>query len=197
MDSTKTPKRFRNATLDSYQPKTPSQEAALAAVQSWLERVQTGAGPMLALVGRQGTGKSHLLYAAFREMLATRPEDEKQALEQRWESPYVASWYRLADQLRYGLGRGDSIAEIQVVRNDLWASRIVLLDEVRATSGTNFDDTELARFACHAYDQELAVLITTNVNPLADVMGDAAASRFTELVINGPDWRNPEERAAA
>ena len=152
---------------------------------------------MLALVGKQGTGKSHLLYAAVRELYANRPDDPKAVLESGWKAPYVAPWYRLADHLRYGKGGNDTVRDAQSERMALWAGRVVMLDEVRPTSGTNFDDTELAKFACHAYDNRVAVLITTNVNPLSQVMGDAAASRFTEVVVNGPDWRNPKERSAA
>ena len=155
-----------------------------------------GKGEMLALVGKQGTGKSHLLYAAVRELFASKPEDAKEVLISGWRAPYVAPWYRLADQLRYGKGGTDAIRDSQSERLAMWGARVVLLDEIRPTSGTNFDDTELAKFACHAYDQRMAVLITTNVNPLSQVMGDAAGSRFTEVVISGPDWRNPKERAA-
>lgn len=188
------PKRFRAATLDSYRPVTSSQQVALKAVRQWVDLVGDGRGPMLALVGKQGTGKSHLLYGAVRTLLESRPEDAKEVIESGWVAPYAKAWYQLADELRYGDGRGDSHQRIQEVRRQLWDGRIVLIDEVRPTSGTSFDDTELAKFACHAYDQEVPVLITTNVHPLESVMGDAAASRFRTVVIDGPDWRDPEER---
>lgn len=152
---------------------------------------------MLALVGKQGTGKSHLLYGAVRELYAGKPEDPKEVVVSGWRGPYVAPWYRLADQLRYGKGGNDTVKDAAGERQRLWDARVVMLDEVRPTSGTNFDDTELAKFACHAYDNRVAVLLTSNVNPLSQVMGDAAASRFTTVVIDGPDWRNPKERSVA
>lgn len=188
------PKRFRAATADSYQPVTASQQAALRAVLEWLSLVSQGRGPMLALIGKQGTGKSHLLYAAVRKILEGRPQDQKAVIESGWVPPYSRAWYQLADELRYGDGRGDSHQRVQEVRRKLWEARIVLIDEVRPTSGTSFDDTELAKFACHAYDNEIPVLLTTNVKPLENVMGDAAASRFRQVVIDGPDWRDPEQR---
>lgn len=129
---------------------------------------------MLALIGRQGTGKSHLLYAAAGALQA--------AMDRR---PYVRPWYQLGDQLRWGAGT----QEAHEVRQTLWDMPVVLLDEVRPTSGTNFDDTELAKFACHAYDNRVAVLLTTNWNPLEEVMGGPAASRFLEVVIDGPNHR--------
>lgn len=180
------PPRFRSVSLASFVPITAAQSEARAAVEAWLENLQSGA--MLALIGKQGTGKSHLFYSAARLLL------------ERWESngkagsiPLITSWYRFADELRYGRVvkyEGSSRQmEANEVRDDMWGRRIVMIDEVRPTSGTQFDDTELARFACHAYDNRIAVLITTNWNPLSGVMGEAAASRFAPVVIDGPDAR--------
>lgn len=174
------PARFVGATFDNYQPQTDSQTAAVPAVRQWVDLAVRGAGPMLALIGEQGAGKSHLLYAAANALLAGRHKF------------YSRPWYRLADELRYGgespFAPGKSM-DAPEVRALLWKHRIVLLDEVRATASTAFDDTELAKFACHAYDAEIAVLVTTNVTPLAAVMGPPAASRFMQFVIDGPDWR--------
>ena len=64
-----------------------------------------------------------------------------------------------------------------------------MIDEVRPTAGTDFDDTELAKIVCRAWDNGRALLITTNVSPLAAVLGPAVASRFTQITITGPDHR--------
>lgn len=178
------PPRFHGESLESFEAHTDSQRAAIRYITHWLTRIREGKGPMLALVGKQGTGKSHLLYGAARVLFAEN------------RTPFVRPWYALADQLRYGItGNGaERSKDASGVRHDLWNARVVLLDEIRPTAGTNFDDTELAKFACHAYDQQIPVLITTNWNPLAEVVGEAAASRFTQLVIDGPDAR--QERAA-
>lgn len=178
------PTRFHGATFVTYQAKTPSQQSALRAVQSWVGYAQKGQPAMLALIGKQGTGKSHLLYAAVNFLLNTGLDGS---------ALYVRPWYRLADELRYGDGasaeKDYAIASAAQVRARLWEKRVAFLDEVRATASTSFDDTELAKYACHAYDRSLAVMITTNVHPLSDVMGPAAASRFTQIVVDGPDAR--------
>lgn len=187
-----TPKRFEHAALENFRVITPSQGEAIAAVRAWLQSIE--AGPMLALIGTQGAGKSHLLYSALR---AIRTQVDTMDPKERAQSgavyPYVAPWYRLADHLRYGAAvtteAGTRQRDAHEVRSELWSRKIVLLDEVRRTSGTDFDDSELAKFACHAYDNRIAVLLTTNVNPLTEVMGPAAASRFTQVVIDGPDAR--------
>lgn len=174
------PKKFRAVTLETYEPKTQSQQVAKRVVGRWLEVVRGGGAPMLALIGQTGTGKSHLLYAAANALLAEN------------RRVYARGWYRLADELRFGglrpWGQHDAL-EPSAVRDLVWSSPIVMLDEVRVTAGTAFDDTELAKLACHAYDADLPMIITTNVSPLAEVMGPPAASRFTQVVIEGPDWR--------
>lgn len=188
------PRRFHGTSLVSYRRRSRSQEGARDAVAEWLAAVQAGEGPMLALVGDKGVGKSHLLYGAVRALYASRPTDQKKVITSGWRAPFVQPWYRLAHLLRYGDGRDDGPTGAQRIRQKLWDAPIVLIDEVRPTSGTSFDDTELAQFACHAYDNLVAVLITTNVHPLERVMGGPAAGRFTELVMDGPDGR--EAKAA-
>lgn len=177
------PERFRAATLCSYVPKTPSQESALKATRVWLDRVRAGEPAMLALIGLQGTGKSHLLYAAANALL----ENEIKI--------YARPWYLLADELRYGgshplTGSALDASDVRrVLLSPPWSSRVWLLDEVRPTSGTAFDDTELTKLACLCYDRNYPALITSNVNPLADVMGAPAASRFRQVVVVAPDAR--------
>lgn len=179
------PARFAAASFDTYQAATQSQRTALAAVERWVQHAKNRTGVMLALIGPTGVGKSHLLYAAANALLSGG------------YGTYARGWYRLADELRYGgespmaLNRDGRPFPLEAseVRGLLWKQKIVLLDEVRPTASTAFDDTELAKFACHAYDAKLSVLITTNVHPLSDVMGPPAASRFTQLVVDGQDRR--------
>src|SRR5205085_2729503 len=128
----------------------------------WVEMAkQPEGGAMLALIGPHGTGKSHLLYAAVNALASARIMG------------LACAWYRLADELRYGgpAPWNRRALEASQVRDYVWERPVVLLDEVRPTASTAFDDTELAKLACHAYDTNMSVLITTNVNPLADVMG--------------------------
>ncbi|HEX5437500.1 MAG TPA: DnaA/Hda family protein [Gemmatimonadaceae bacterium] len=174
------PIRFQGADFESFICTTRAQRIALAAVRQWVADAAAHRGAMLALVGATGAGKSHLLYAATNALLAL---DEK---------VYARPWYTLANELRYG---GVSpftpthVLEAAHVRRMLFEHRIVVIDEVRPTAGTAFDDTELAMFSCHAWDETAAVLITTNVNPLAEVMGAAAASRYEQIIVDGPDRR--------
>lgn len=178
------PPRFASTSFDTYQPTSRGQHAALKATRAWVDRTRAGDGAMLALIGPTGNGKSHLLYAAANALLGEIPRYPIGC--------YARPWYKLANELRYG-GHSpfapSAWNEPSEVRALLHRQRIVLIDEVRPTAGTAFDDTELAMFACHAYDARVSVLITSNVSPLADVMGPPAASRFAQVILDGPDWR--------
>ena len=154
-------------------------------VQRWVELVVAGEPPMLALIGPQGTGKSHLLYAA------------SWALYEHQTRHRCFSWYKLADELRYGgvSPYNGAALEAHEIREMLWRAPVILLDEVRPTAGTNFDDTELAKLACFTYDHQVPVLLTTNVSPLDAVLGPAAASRYSQVMVTGRDRRQPRRTA--
>jgi len=184
------PPRFRTARLaqvrdtlhvDPDPAVRASQQVAFDAVTDWCKRVTGGEPAMLALVGATGVGKSHLLYAAT------------YALYRRNVRVYAQPWYRLADALRYGGHSAwgtNKLLEASEVRDEVMGERVICLDDVRPTSGTAFDDTELGKIILNAWDRESAMLITTNVSPLTQVLSPPLASRFVQAVMTGPDRRH-------
>lgn len=174
------PERFAAATVDGFVGETESERLAQRAVAKWIGKACGKRGVMLALIGSTGVGKSHLLWAAAAEL-------------RKSEQPFYARpWYLLADELRWGgpMPWSGAIEDARVCREAMWYSRpVVLLDEIDHTSGTDFDRVELKKFAHHAWDQRYAVLITSPVHPLAEVIGPQAASRFHQIVIEGRDRR--------
>lgn len=181
------PREYRSASLDRFDSTIAGKEFerelgfAHRAVVKWAHAAASGRRAMLALVGSQGNGKSTLLYGAVNRLAAGKVR------------VFSRPWYRLADELRYGgplpWAPDGKVYEPHDIRRAMYRSPVVVIDEVRATAGTVFDDTELAKFACHAWDEGIAVLITTNVNPLASVMGEPAADRFTIVTLTAPSRR--------
>lgn len=171
--------KFLAADFDTYTPAHPSQLSALAATKDFCRQIADGKAPMLALIGSTGTGKSHLLYSAAK------------ALHAAGHRVFTRPWYLLADHLRYGGPSpfGSRRMESHELRDAIMSEPILMIDEVRPTAGTDFDDTELAKIVCRAWDNHRAMLITTNVSPLTAVLGYAVASRFTQVTITGPDHR--------
>jgi DNA replication protein DnaC len=58
------PERFRNSTFESYRPRNPKQQRALSLISGH----PSGS---FYLTGSYGNGKTHLLYALYREMVLT------------------------------------------------------------------------------------------------------------------------------
>jgi DNA replication protein DnaC len=56
------PKRFRESTFDSYRPKNPKQEWALC-------QIREDPGGSFYLTGSYGSGKTHLLYAQYQQLV--------------------------------------------------------------------------------------------------------------------------------
>ncbi len=166
-----TPSRFHTARLDNFECRTPAHSTALKWAESFVQHAthRPDVGIMLALIGPTRAGKSHLLYAVAH------------ALSAAGVRAYVRPWYRLADELRWGDGTNSGAW----YRTQLWDAKVVLLDEVRRTSGTDLDSTELARYACHAWDDQRHVMLTTNVSPLSEILGEPAAARFTQVTLGG------------
>lgn len=182
------PSMFAHVTLNGFKAgiagcrmeSTQSQRTALEAVLDWRRRVVAKEPAMLALIGPTGVGKSHLLYAAVRSLV-------KEGIR-----VYSQPWYNLADSIRYGgpsAWNPTKILEAHAIRTEVKGERIVCLDDVRPTAGTAFDDTELGKIILDAWDRQSAMLITTNVCPLTDVISPPLASRFTQVVMTGHDRR--------
>ncbi len=183
------PERFKFTTLDGFRvdfsgPEYQQQLTdARAAVAAWIQLAIARKPACLALVGSAGCGKSHLLWSAV------------DRLSKAGVCCYARSWYRLADELRYGgttpwLTAKQQQRDAHELRQLLLDAPAVAIDEVCATAGTVFDESELGKIVKNAWDNRQALIITTNVHPLSNLMGDAAADRFTTVQLTAPSGRN-------
>lgn len=179
------PPRHRDDTLESFRPLTASQATALEATRDWVASVIAGEGGALALIGGVGCGKSHLLYAAVR------------AVNEAGIHAAAGGWYDLADVLRQAkFGGAEDYTEARRLRDRYLAAKALAIDEIRPTSGTDYDTTELSQLMTRAYRERQGVLVTSNYadDRLARIIGLAAASRLTQVTVVGPDLRQPENR---
>lgn len=179
------PARHREDTLDSYVPQNDSHAEALEMAREWVEKVRAGEGAALALVGPVGTGKSHLLYAAIR------------AANEAGVHAAASGWSELADLLRDAkFGHDEDVTEARLKKARILGAAALGLDEIRPTSGTDFDGTELAQLMTRAYRNCQGVIVTSNYadERLAKIIGLAAASRLTQVTLVGEDMRKPEHR---
>ena len=180
------PPRHREDTFDTFRPVTQSQRDALEASRAWVDATIDGDGAALALVGGVGCGKSHLLYAAVR------------AVNEAGIHAAAYGWAELADVLRAAKFNNDveEYTEAKAKRDRLYSAKAFGIDEIRPTSGSDFDGTELAQIMTRAYRNRQGVFVTSNYadDKLAAIVGLAAESRLTQLLVEGPDMRPPEAR---
>ncbi len=180
------PKRHWGNTLANYEPKNATQHDALRATTEWVASVEAGEGGALALVGAVGTGKSHLMYAAIRH------------LNERGVNAGAWGWYDLSLLMRQAKTRGeDEYPEAHQARGRLFTCQSFGLDEIRPTSGTEFDATELASLMTRAHREQQGVIVTSNYadRKLAEIIGLAALDRFTQVHLVGESYRGRHLRA--
>lgn len=171
------PLRFRDRTLDGYQPVTPSQWAAAEAARDVLR----GAIRCLVLIGPPGVGKTHLaagIVAACR---------------------FPARWLNVADGLtalraEIGLPPEDrdaarSIAAVAAHRG------LVVLDDLGRENATDWTGEVIHTLVNSRYEAVLPTVVTSN-RTAADLRSGPywpAISRLAEdgrlIEVTGPDRR--------
>jgi cell division protein ZapE len=188
------PPRYARARFGTYAPETPSQAAAVAAMEAFVKGVRAhhGGGGLfrrrpplpghgLYLVGPAGTGKTHLLAAACHALVPAVPAGflHASALFRTHETPeaFAAAFAR-----RY---------------------RVLCLDEVEVDDPAN--EIRLVRTLKALDAHGVVVLATSNVEPARFVAATNGSDRFRRflsefdrtfrvVVVEGPDYRQRQAR---
>ncbi len=189
------PPRYAAATFASYAPETPAQAAAAEAVaafaaglkahyttRGFLRRRPPLPGHGLYLVGPAGTGKTHLLAAAFHALTPAVPAQflPAAALFRTLEPPEV---FAAAFAQRY---------------------RVLFLDEVEVDDPAN--EVRLVRTLKALDAHGVAVIATSNVEPARFLNANQGSDRFRRflsefdqrfrvVVVEGPDYRARQPHA--
>jgi DNA replication protein DnaC len=138
---------------------------------------QPGYLPFLLLYGGRGTGKTHLLSAAF------------YALLDAGRSPIYTVAPLLLDHIRDGIGAGDYADRFYAVRD----CPLLILDDLGAESRTAWSEEALFKLVDYRYRLKLPLAVATNLAP--DELESRISSRLQDralacvLRMYGPDWR--------
>lgn len=189
------PRRYDHCSFGSYEDQDPSQTKACAIATEWVERwplVDHG----LLLLGRPGTGKTHLVVAMARELARTKGA-RVLFYEQR----------ELLKELQATFDNANPRTESDVFR-PIVGSDVLILDDLGAGRTTAWSRDVLHDVLVQRYNDKSPMLITSNHVPedeetaerrdpaaltLRDRLGDGLMSRLYEMcrvvVVEGKDYR--------
>ena len=173
------PDRFRNATLDNWRPVGAAQDAVLTAVRAYAESsesaLQSGRG--LILLGAVGVGKTHLAVGVTQKVIA---------------SGHAATFVRVGD-LFAAIKRSFNPDAAAFDDENLRSVQFLILDDLGASRGTDWETSVLHDLLAHRYDHRLPTIVTTNESDFDRVVGERIADRFDEnalrLTIAGTSQR--------
>ncbi len=179
------PVRFRGATFDNYEAPAGSDQAkVLRTVRLYCERFDTRrkVGSGLMLIGRPGTGKTHLLCAAAL------------ALHGRCQPLYTDAWSMIA-AIKASWARSAKEDEASVIARFV-APDLLLIDEIGVQYGTDAERALLHRVIDLRYQQLKPTIAAGNVdlNGMKAYLGERAVSRLQDgdgvvLTFGWDDYR--------
>lgn len=165
------PTRYRNRTFDNFRASSRTQVAMLKLVGGYVdnfaEHFEAGRG--LAMVGPVGTGKSHLAIAALSALIALG-----------WRGRFVTVDGLFA-RIKRGFGNAD--ADGDQLLEDLASTELLVLDDIGAQRGTEWEAATLHSLLARRYDEAMPTIVTTNSHDLARFVGDRIADRFRECML--------------
>jgi DNA replication protein DnaC len=175
------PARYRECTLDAFQPETPSQQAALRQAR----RMVAGEIGSLVLIGPAGVGKSHLAAAVLRAMYeaARAKHDALPLVEKPWdvsmppylrgrmtkgaEPPALPEWQNVAALIvgmrsdfdrdrdeREWTGRGEELAQHPA---------LVVLDDLGREKISDWTGETIYTLVNGRYESMLPTIVTSNL----------------------------------
>lgn len=166
--------RYVEATFDTYRAETPQQRRALQACRQFVDAAMAGEASTLFLLGRPGTGKTHLGCAIVRAVI----EREARAAHIVTVSAFVRDLRATWDRAR---ASDDASTEEQVLRRYGHAAMLVL-DDVGAAFQSQAAEKHLLDLVDERYTHQLPTVVASNLNEaeLQAAVGERTFDRLSE-----------------
>ena len=183
-DVAKIPKRFTEKTFDGFVVSSPGQQVALDACTGYVDNFSKHRreGRCMLLLGKVGTGKTHLATAAASVLIN----------EHMVKAIYRTVGTVISDiKATFSDKTGDSEARIM---RELIGADLLVLDEVGATKQSEFELATLFSIVNGRYEQGRPMIIVSNLSPaeLNDALGVRCVDRIRENGCIGVpfDWES-------
>ena len=180
--SSNIPKKYRNATFESFNPK--DNPRALEIAKKFIMNFPEDKG--LLLTGPVGTGKTHLACAIANALL------------NKLYSVYFGNVVDIMSFIRGTYNRDSSLTEEEAVNIMTKEVDLFIIDDLGKENNSEYTLSMLYQLINRVYENEKPIIITTNFNSieLARKLGErgqAIVSRITEMcepvIFKGEDWR--------
>ena len=184
------PARFIGRTFDNFEADTPEKQKALATVREFADNFEghLRSGASLALLGKPGTGKSHLAAAVLQAIMPTH-------------CGLYVTCMQVVRAVR-GTWRRDSERSESDVYAQLAEVPLLVLDEVGVQYGTEGEQTILFEVLDRRYRDMMPTMLLANQNldGLKHFLGERVYDRLTEtarVVMFGWDSYRKQARGSA
>lgn len=177
------PKRFQTRTFETYFAESEGQKKNLEKCRDYAANFEQNhkAGNSLLLLGKPGTGKTHLAAAIAIKVM---------------EGRHTALYRTVSGILQLVKGSyGDSDYSESEAFASLVKPSLLIIDEVGATKPTEFEKAVLFEVINRRYEEMLPTIVISNLMPkeLSDAMGERCIDRLREggtaAVFDWPSMR--------
>lgn len=180
------PKRFTTRTLENYQADHEGQRKALAYCKRYIQIFDEilKAGRCMVLIGKPGTGKTHLGVAMANDLLHNTSR-----------TAVYRTVGAILQAIRATYGQGSERTEAEIL-SSLVTPDLLVLDEVGVSKEqpSDFELTTLFAIINGRYEQERPTVVITNLaaEQLSGAMGERCVDRLREggMIVVPFDWES-------